>query len=87
MLEKCNGLTYFERMKTISQICIEVDAATEISEISELQKEVRSNLKKYSLVELDYMRGHIDEAIKRMAKRDADEMKVFMNALGIKPVK
>jgi hypothetical protein len=46
-------------MRTISEICIDADKATEIATFSELWAEVIANKKKYSLVELQFINEHL----------------------------
>lgn len=68
--------------KTCSQFCIAAIAAKDDREkLEELGEELRVNACSYSLVELRYMKEHIIEIIKDLARRDAAFMREFLNHL------
>ena len=68
-------------MNTISQVCIQLEEATEIEYVIALHKEVRANLKKYSVVELLYMHESMIDRAERIGRRDAQELTEIIGAV------
>lgn len=62
-------------LKTITEICIEVDNANELADLRPINKYVWQNGRRYSLIHLRFMGDHIDAAIERIALRDAAEFR------------
>jgi len=62
--------------RTCSEICIDADNhQSDFGYLSKLYEEVRANLCKYPIVELEFMAEHLGSYAKALARRDVQEFK------------
>lgn len=71
----CSNRPRLGAMKTINEVCIQADNATELSTLISLHQELLLDKKKYALVELIFMLEHILNAVKAMAGQDVIEFR------------
>lgn len=67
--------------RSITEILIEADKADKLSVLNGHWEEIVKNKYKYPLVQIWFAKEHLEELVKKIARRDGEIMKPFFDAL------
>lgn len=72
------------QMRTCSEICIDADNhKDDLEYLDQLRKEIIGNIYDYPLIQLQYMKEHLDNLVKELARSEAAEFKRFLSCFGL----
>lgn len=72
------------QMRTCSEICIDADNhKDDLEYLDQLRKEIIGNIYDYPLIQLQYMKEHLDNLVKELARSEAAEFKSFLSCFGL----
>lgn len=59
-----------QMVRSITEILIEADKSTELKQLCNAWDEVKSNLKKYPLIQIEFVLAHLQGLARKMAQKD-----------------